>query len=250
MIFVMIKKIILVFSLFSFSFTSYAEDEKSWRASLGAGVAIKKNMRTGNTYEDMDKKVFIKPIPLVQANYGRFSLGVQGLSVRAVSGPMMNISAFVKRDGDRYHGLGMIPRKDSVFVGATAKLFNYGFSLSRDINGRSKGLIATANYTKFFVISETLTLRGALSLDWLDDKYAEYYYGVRSHEATQARREYHLNNYFLPGVSIMPMLKLTEKSSIISALSFKILPKKVSSSPTMNGKRIDSGGILSYSYNF
>ena len=247
-IFVMTKNTLLMLSLFFLSSISLAEDQKSWRASLGAGVAIKKNMRSGNTYEDMDKKIFIKPIPFVQANYGRFSLGVQGISVLAVGGPMMNISAFIKRDGDRYHGLGMTPRKDSVFTGATAKFFNYGFSLSRDINGRSKGMIATANYAKFFMISETLTLRGALSLDWLDDKYAEYYYGVRSYEATASRREYHLNNYFLPGISFMPMLKLTEKSSIITALSFKILPKKVSSSPTMNGKRIDAGGILSYSY--
>ncbi len=244
----MMKNTLLTLSLLVFSFTTLAQEERSWSASIGAGVVIKKNMRTGNTYEDMDKKIFIKPIPMVQASWGRVSLGVQGISVRAVGNPMMNVSAFIKRDGDRYHGLGMIPRKDSVFVGATAKFFNYGFSYSHDINGRSKGSIATANYSKFFPITESLLLRSSLSLDWLDDKYAEYYYGVRSHEVTATRREYHINNYFLPGVSAMPIYKLTERSSITSVFSMKLLPKKVSQSPTMTGKRIDAAGILAYSY--
>lgn len=245
----MIKNTLLTFSFLVFSFTTLAQDQRSWSASVGAGVIFKKNMRSGNTYEDMDKKLLIKPIPTVQASWGRFSLGVQGISFRAIGNPMMNVSAFIKRDGDRYHGLGMIPRKDSVFVGATAKFFNYGFSYSHDINGRSKGSIATANYSKFFPISETFLLRGSLSLDWLDDKYAEYYYGVRSHEVTAQRREYHLNNYFLPGVSVMPIYKLTERSSITTVFSMKLLPKKVSQSPTMTGKRIDAAGILAYSYN-
>lgn len=250
MIYIMTKNILLVFSLSLLSLNAFSQDQRAWNASLGAGLAFKKNQRVGNTYEDMDKRYFVKPFPMVQASYGRFSLGVQGISILAYGDQMRNVSAFIKRDGDRYHGLGMRPRKDSVFVGATAKFFNYGFSLSHDINGRSKGYIATANYAKFFPISETLVLRAALSLDWLDDKYAEYYYGVRSYEATASRREYHLNNYLLPGVSVMPIIKLTERSSIVTVLSTKLLPKSVSDSPTMNGSRIDYGGITSYSYKF
>lgn len=244
----MTKNILLVFSLMLFSFEVFSQDERSWNASIGAGVAFRKNLRVGNTYEDMDKRYFIKPIPMLQASYGRFSLGVQGISILAVGNQMANVSAFIKRDGDRYHGLGMTPRKDSVFVGATAKFFNYGFSLSHDINGRSKGTIATANYSKFFPVSETLVLRGSLSLDWLDDKYAKYYYGVRSHEVTASRRQYHLNNYFLPGVSLMPIIKLSERSSIVTVISSKILPKEVSKSPTMTGARFELGGIVAYSY--
>lgn len=244
----MTKNILLPFALLLISFTAIAEDQRAWNASVGFGVAFRKNMRAGNTYEDTDKKYLVKPFPYIQGSYGRVSLGVQGISILAVGNHMMNVSAFVKRDGDRYHGLGMIPRKDSVFVGATGAYNNYGFSFSHDINGRSKGYIATANYAKFFPISETLILRGSLSLDWLDDKYAEYYYGVRSHEVTSARREYHLNNYFLPGMSLMPIIKLSERSSIVTVISSKILPKEVSQSPTLIGSRIEFGGIVSYSY--
>lgn len=244
----MTKNILLTFTLLTLSFTTFAEDQRSWNATVGGGIAFRKNMRVGNTYEDMDKKFLVKPFPFIQGNYGRFSLGIQGISVLAYGDHLAFVSAFIKRDGDRYHGLGMTPRKDSVFVGATAKFFNYGFSISHDINGRSKGTIVTGNYAKFFPISETLVLRGSLSLDWLDDKYAEYYYGVRSHEVTAARREFHLNNYFLPGLSLMPIIKLSERSSIVTVISSKTLPKEVSSSPTLTGKRIEFGGIVSYNY--
>lgn len=245
----MIKKILLTFAILIFSFTTLAQDQRSWRASVGAGVIFKKNLRSGNTYEDMDKKILIKPIPMVQASWGRFSLGAQGVSILAVGNRMMNVNAFIKRDGDRYHGLGMIPRKDSVFVGVSGKFFNYGINYSHDINGRSKGSIVSINYAKMFIISESLVLRSSLNLDWLDDKYAEYYYGVRSHEATATRREYHLNNYFLPGISMMPLYKLSERSSITTILSMKLLPRKVSESPTMKGSRVEATGIVGYSYN-
>jgi outer membrane protein len=244
----MTKNILLMLSSVLLSFTAVAEDQRAWNASLGVGVAFRKNLRVGNTYENMDKSFVVRPIPIIQASYGRVSLGVQGISVLAVGDQLANVSAFIKRDGDRYHGLGMTPRKDSVFVGASAKFANYGFTLSHDINGRSKGYIATANYAKFFPLTETLILRTALSLDWLDDKYAEYYYGVRSHEVTASRREYHLNNYFLPGVAIMPIIQLSERSSIVTVISSKILPKEVSQSPTLKGSRFEFGGILSYSY--
>lgn len=244
----MTKNILLTFAILLLSFTAIAEDQRAWNASVGFGIAFRKNMRLGNTYEDMDKKYLVKPFPYIQGSYGRFSLGVQGISILAFGNQGANVSAFVKRDGDRYHGLGMTPRKDSVFVGATGTFRNYGFSLSHDINGRSKGYIATANYAKFFPISEMLVLRAALSLDWLDDKYAEYYYGVRSYEVTSSRREYHLNNYFLPGAALMPIIKLSERSSIVSVISSKILPKEVSQSPTLKGSRVEFGGIVSYSY--
>lgn len=247
-IFLMNKFITTAFFLLFFSLTTQAQD-RSWNASVGAGVLIKKNMRAGNTYEDMDKNILFKPIPMIQASWDRFSIGAQGISIRALGNPMMNISAFIKRDGDRYHGLGMIPRKDSVFVGSTAKFFNYGFSFSKDINGRSKGSIATANYSKFFPVTGSFLLRSSLSLDWLDDKYAEYYYGVRYNEVTIKRAEYHLNNYFLPGLSVMPIYKLTERSTITTILSIKLPAKAVRHSPTMKGSWIDAAGILAYSYN-
>ncbi|MBY0413177.1 MAG: MipA/OmpV family protein [Bdellovibrionales bacterium] len=243
------KKILLL-SFITMLSNAHAEDEKSWRASVGLGMAIKKNLRVGNTYEHMDKKVIVKPIPILTGNIGRFSLGAQGISFRAFGERMLEASVFIKREGDRYQGLGMTPRKESQFVGVSAKFFKYGLNISKDINGKSKGMITQFSYGELFMISEGFVLRGGLSVDWLDDKYAEYYYGVRKHEATATRNEYHLKNYLQPGINILPIYKLSERVSSMAVLGAKFIPKSVRNSPTMNGDKFEFGGFAGISYTF
>ena len=243
------KKIIVVLVLLLISSNTFAQDQKDWRVSVGFGMIFKKNHRVENRYEDMNKSVLVKTIPFLQGNYGRVSLGPQGIAVRALGDQLKNISVFIKRDGDRYQGYAMIPRKDSAFVGLTAKFYSYGFTISKDINGRSKGIITQLSYGKMFPVSETFLLRAGVSLDWNDDKYAEYYYSVRSTEATANRREYHLNNYFQPGVNVMPIYKINEDVSLTSILGMKYIPKEVRQSPTMNGDKFDYAGIVGVSYN-
>lgn len=227
-----------------------APDARNWSASLGIGAAFKKNLRVGNTYENLDKKFLIRPIPLVQASYGRFSLGGQGLSFQVLGSKLAEAKLFIKRDGDRYHGVGMIPRKDSAFVGTSMRFLNYSFTVSRDIHGRSKSWTTQFNYGKMFLLNEKFFLLTNFGLDWFDDRYAEYYYGVRKHEATSSRREYHLNNYIQPSVGVLPVYKLTGTSSLMGALSVKLVAKEVRESPTMNGDRLELGGLFGYSYNF
>lgn len=239
--------LLLTTTLFS---TAKAEDVRTWRLSLGAGAIIKKNLRVDNTYKRMNKKFIVTPIPFIQGGYGRVSLGPQGLSVMAVGHPMMNVSAFINRGGERYYGSGMVPRKESFFTGISAKFFGYGLNVSRDINGNSKGYIVGLSYGHLKLVSEKLVLRSGLSLDWHDDNYAEYYYGVRKHEATASRSEYHVNNYFQPGVNVMPIYKIQENVSLISAAGIKFVPKALRESPTMNGKKLDFGAMAGVSYNF
>lgn len=232
----------------SYSPLTSAQDEKIWKASVGVGVAAKKNQRFQNRYEDMDKNILIKTIPFITGSIGRLSLGGQGISFMALGNRFINGSVFINRQGDRYQGDNMAPRKDSAFVGASAKFMKYGLSVSRDINGRSKGWSTQVSYGEFFVLNESVMLRAGLALDWNDDRYAEYYYGVRKTEATNDRREYHLSNYFLPSISFMPIYKIAENVSLTSAINFKLLPKDVADSPTMKGNRLDVGGIIGISY--
>lgn len=244
------KSLIKILLLTIAPLSSYAQDAKTWKLSVGAGVAVKKNMRAGNTYKRLNKKLIIAPIPFVQASYGRVSLGPQGLSVLALGNPGMNLSAFINRGGERYEAAGMTPRKESFFAGISAKFLSYGLDISRDINGKSKGYSTKLSYGHFKLISEKLVLRSGLSLEWHDDKYADYYFGVRAHEATASRREYHAKNFFQPGANIMSIYKLHENVAMTAIAGIKFVPKRVSESPTMNGKKLELGGLLGIGYNF
>jgi outer membrane scaffolding protein for murein synthesis (MipA/OmpV family) len=224
------------------------EPGSSWKVSIGYGMTFKKNLRKNNTYEDMDKSLITKSIPMVQGTIGRVSLGAQGLSVLVLGNRFANFSAFINQGGDRYHGLGMIPRKSSIFTGLSGKFMNYGLSVSKDINGRSKGYIAKLDYSKMFFISENFMLRAGAGLEWHDDSYAEYYYGVRPHEVTASRREYHVNNYIQPGVGVFPIYKLSEKISVMAGVNLKYVPDEIRKSPTMNGDKTEVGALAGFNY--
>jgi outer membrane scaffolding protein for murein synthesis (MipA/OmpV family) len=211
-------------------------------------MAFKKNLRKNNTYEDMDKDLITKSIPMVQGSIGRVSLGAQGLSVLVLGNRFMNLSTFINQGGDRYHGTGMIPRKSSIFTGLSGKFMKYGLSVSKDINGRSKGYIAKVDYSEMFVISENFMLRAGVGLEWHDDSYAEYYYGVRSHETTASRTEYHVTNYIQPGFGFFPIYKLSEKLSVLAGANIKYVPKEIRKSPTMNGDSTELGGLVGFNY--
>lgn len=241
-------KIILVLILTTLTSQSYAQDARTWRASIGGGLVFKKNNRANNLYKGLDKNIIIAPIPFITASLGRFSLGAQGIVFRAFGNHLMNVSLFAKLDGDKYLGLGMNPRRQSTFVGLSASFFKYGISAQRDVSGNSHGHTAQFTYGEFFPLAESFMLRTGLSLEWADDRYAEYYYGVRSHEATPNRPEYHLNNYIRPGISFMPIYKITEDLTLTSVLGIKFIPKKLRNSPTMNGKKLDLGGLMTISY--
>ena len=242
------KNLLLISMITLLSFKTYAQDERSWRVSIGAGVAMKKNNRVNNLYKHHQKKFIIAPIPFVTASFGRVSIGGEGLSVRAIGNHLINVSVFAKFGGDKYLGLGMNPRRTSTWIGASAKFFKYGLSAQRDISGNSHGHTVHLSYGEFMKISDSMMLRAGLSLEWADDRYAEYYYGVRSHEATADRREYHVNNYFQPGINVMPIYKITEDLTLTTILGAKLMPKDVRNSPTMNGDKLEFGGIVGISY--
>jgi MipA family protein len=240
----------LILSFFLPSPEVMAEEKTapSYTLSIGYGLGIKKNLRQGNTYEDTDKDVLVKNIPLVQGSVGRFSLGPQGLSFMALGNRFMNMSVFINQGGDRYHGQGMIPRKGSFFAGISGKLMKYSLSVSKDINGHSKAYLIHANYSEVYLLTEQLMLRVGGGIEWYDDHYAEYYYGVRAHEATATRSEYHLTNYFQPGVGVFPIYKISEKLSFMVGINTKYVPKKIRKSPTMNGNSLEFGGLVGISY--
>lgn len=240
------KILILVLTLVSFK--TLAQDELAWRANIGAGVALKKNNRANNLYKRNDKKILIAPIPFITAQVGRFSIGGEGLTVKVVGSPLINMSAFVNFGGDKYLGLGMAPRRTSTWVGLSAKFFKYELSAQRDISGNSHGHTIRFSYGEFKKLSDNVMLRAGLSLEWADDRYAEYYYGVRSHEATSTRREYHVKNYFQPGLNIMPIWKISEELAMTTIAGVKLIPKDVRSSPTMNGDKLEMGGLVGISY--
>ena len=222
--------------------------ENEWKVSLGGGLIIKSNNRENNIYKRHVKELLFTPLPYITASYGRFSLGAQGLSARIVGFRMVNLSANINRGGDKYLGEAMTKRRTALFGGLSAKYFSWAISFSRDLSGYSKGYQAQLSYSQFTKLNDQLVFKSSLNLDWFDDLYANYYFGVRASEATTTRPTHRALNFFQPGISLMPIYSFKENWSLVNIIGFKFQPKELRESPTVNEKKIESTLIVAINY--
>lgn len=214
------------------------------KLSIGAGVAIKNNIRLNNQYRNGHGDIIFRPIPLLQISYGPVFVGQQGLTVSALGDRMKSLYLNLNNSGDRYDGIGMESRKNSWFAGVGVKYNKFNLLISRDINGRSKGIKLNGSYAEFYTINKTFFTRSSLGLECFSKNYAEYYYGVRASEATISRAEYHPKAYCVPSMAFFPGYKVNENASVMTGVSLKTIAQQVRHSPTTNDNWLEAALIL------
>ena len=237
---------IIIFALLSFTARSawaseyeVQEEEQSgshWGLGLGVGAAQK-------AYRDIDSDTLVLPIIIYDSKW----IGVHGgtLSLKLPSaGPVsFALSADFSNDGyeasDSDFLEGMDEREDNFWVGATVKWQNsiaeVSATWSTDVPGNSEG-------QKFAVSAEHAFERGnfefapRLGAVWLDDKYVDYYYGVRAHEVTPDRAFYAPEATVNFEVGLRTTYKLpSRKSSVFLDLSAHSLGDEIKDSPIVDG---------------
>lgn len=252
----MINKIFLVIAFLTTTLgvasevTTAPVAKKSWHLSLGYGVALKNNLRKNNEFSNSAADILIKHIPLAQVGWGPVSVGAQGFTANLIGNREVGGFININRFGDRYYSQGMENRKESWFFGAGLKYNKLLFMLSRDINGRSHGLRFSTNYNAIYPIGEKIFTRSSVGIECFSKSYSEYYFGVRSNEATSIRSEYHPSAYCTPGASFFPGYKIYDELSLLVGLSLKLVSSTVRQSPTTNGDWLDAALISGLSWKF
>lgn len=218
--------------------------------SIGYGLMIKKNIREGNTYKRGDKNTTIEGIPMLQADYGRFTLGPQGATMRIAGDMLRSISGVLNYNGDRYEADGMKGRKKGVFAGLVFKWSLFSFIASRDVEDKSDGWQTQFSYNEVFVVTQSLLLRTSVYLKWNDKEYANYYYGVNPSEATITRPAYAPGAYFTPGAGLISIYLFNKNVSLMTGGSLEFLAKKIQDSPTVISQNIIPTIYTGLSYRF
>ena len=221
-----------------------AETKKSFRLSVGSGVAIKNNIRKNNLHSGDGGDVLINPLPFVQFAWGPVFIGQQGLTISLLGDREKSFYININNGGDRYDGEGMQSRRTSFFAGGGLKYHKYSFHLARDINGRSHGFKSSLSYAEMYTINKTFFTRSSMTLDCFDHRYSEYYYGVRNFEASAILPEYHPGAYCSLGMSFFPGYKFSDDLSAVTGLSLKNVPNVVRHSPTTNDYWLEMALIL------
>ena len=204
------------------------------KISLGAGAAIKNNIRYHNTYKNSKHDLIVNAIPLAQISFGPLFIGQQGLTLSLLGNREKSFYVNFNYYNDRYDGVGMEPRHGSLFFGAGIKYLKFNLLVTKDINARSNGKKVNASYAETYTINNLFFTRSSIGLEYSDKKFANYYYGVNSTEATNSRPQYHPSSFITPSLSFFPGYKYNENLTFLTGLSVKLLSSQVRNSPTTN----------------
>lgn len=225
-----------------------AQEKSGYHFSVGAGYALKSNIRKDNLYKGAHKKMVGKAIPMAQVFLGPVQIGAGGLTLNILGNPFLGAYFNVSQMGDNYYGAGMENRKESWGAGFGVKLFGLQLQLNKDINGRSKGHKGQISYGKAHFFHDDLLVRFGVSLEILDQNYMNYYYGVRAHEATATRPYYAPSAATNVSINAFPVYKYTDDVNFLAGYSLKFLNKKIQDSPTTNDKKLEHAIIFGATY--
>lgn len=162
----------------------------SW--GLGVGVAA-----IEKPYRDFDTETI--GLPIVSFENRWISTSIPTFDVKLYSGRALSFRLRARYAGDGYEAddspflAGMDERKASLWAGA-AVVWKAGFATVTgefvgDAMGKSKGTRARLQMDRRFAAGK-FGFTPRLAADWVDDKYVDYYYGVRPSEATTTRAYY------------------------------------------------------------
>lgn len=227
----------------------------SW--SLGIGALSRQKPYTGIDREN-------KAIPLVQfENEHLFIFGpVIGLKLPGFDiseTQRLNLSIVAKYDGSGYESddapilRGMRERKGGFWAGGKVEwntaLVDVSAEWLADASGNSDGQRFGLTVEKTWHFGEHLMLTPRVGANWLDEKYVDYYYGVRSSEVRPGRPAYAGKSGASAEVGVRGIYMFDRRHSLFLDVEVSTLPTEIKDSPLVDSST-ENRVFLGYLYRF
>jgi MipA family protein len=148
---------------------------------------------------------------------------------------------------------GMEDRKNGIFSGPTFKWSNpivdvYGEGMF-DVSGNSKGYRATLGLERQFQFGQHVMITPSVAANWLDKKYVDYYYGVRSNEVRADRRAYTAGSTLNTEISLRFDYMFDQHQAVFLQLGYTALGKEIKNSPLVD-RSSETMAFVGYLYRF
>jgi outer membrane protein len=148
---------------------------------------------------------------------------------------------------------GMQKRKSGLFSGPSFKwenpIANVFGEWMFDVSGNSKGQRVSLGLEHSFHIGEHLMLTPGVTGIWLDKKYADYYYGVRSTEVRAGRPTYRVDSTMNTKISLRADYFLDPHQAVFLSLGYTALGSEIKDSP-LTDRSAETMAFLGYLYRF
>jgi outer membrane protein len=148
---------------------------------------------------------------------------------------------------------GMAERKSSVWAGVKVEwendLADVKLELLGDASGNSKGRRVVLGLERKWMLSPKLMLIPQVSIESVDKKYVDYYYGVRASEARAGRAAYAGQSTVNPEISLTGIYRFDKQQSLMLNVGVKSVGKEIKNSPIV-GRSTENRVMVGYMYRF
>ena len=185
----MIRSALIFVVLSNLSFHAYAE-KFEWGLGIG-GIA------GGEEYTDVSAEVNILPVVYIKTEnfmllgprFGYEFASLGGLEITATG--QFRLDGFEADDGDIFEGM---EDRSEAFEGGLELEYktdygDFSFGVTTDLSNTHKGNEMSVSYSIPFILSHGV-ISPYISAEALSDDLVDYYYGVRTDEATTSRPVY------------------------------------------------------------
>lgn len=219
--------------------------------AVGAGAAF-----IDKPYRDFDRET--RALPVISYENKWVAVGLPTADVKLFSTDAVSIRLRARYAGDGYEAgdapvlAGMEERKGSLWGGGAliwkTGVANLSAELLADTMGNSKGMRARAQVDRRFPAGR-FGLTPRLAVEWVDDKYVDYYYGVRRSEATASRAFYEGKSTTVVHAGLRADYTLFNRHTIFTDLNVSRFGGAVKDSPLVD-KPNQTSVAFGYIYRF
>jgi MipA family protein len=215
------------------------DESKSSSWGLGVGAL---SMR--QPYADIDSKNLVIPLIFFENRWVQLlgpTLEFKLPSFKLGGDQELSLAAHVEFDGGGYKPedapilRGMNKRKDGLLAGASAKwsnpLVDVAGEWAFDIANASRGQRFSLGLERSFFLGKHVMLTPSATARWLDEKYVNYYFGVRSAEARADRPVYAAESTVNTELSLRTNYLFNERQSVFVSLDYTVLGREIKNSP-------------------
>ena len=230
----------------------------SWALGIGAITFDK-------AYAGIDREHL--PLPFIQYENRWLSIagpqvGFKLLRLDPAPSHTLDLDLVLRYDGSGYDDddiedtpilAGMRERKSGAWAGARIEWKSNWAVLSAealgDASGNSKGKRFNLGVERTWHIGERVTITPRVGATWQDDKYVDYYYGVRADEARPGRAAYRGESGVNAEVGVRGMYMFDRRHSIFVDLEVARLADAIKDSPLVD-RSTENRVLVGYLYRF
>lgn len=234
------------------------EGSKSY--SWGLGLA---GFTQQQPYTDMDRENHAIPLiffenrwvqlmgPFLELKLPAFQWGEEQELSLGLGAQLIGFNGYKPDDAPILNG--MAKRKSGFFAGPTLKwsnpLVNVSAQWMLDTAGDSEGQRFSLGLERSFHFGEHFMLTPSATATLLDDKYVDYYYGVRTSEARPDRPAYLAESTVNTEISLRADYFLDERQAFFAAVQYTALGNEIKDSPLVD-RSAEQSLLVGYLFRF